>query len=470
MMKAYKLLIAAIILSISSVFGQPNTELPHYSAQQLRNDIDTLVSNIEEIHINPYYKYPKEKFYTDIQKIKESMTQPMTQSEFFCLLAPIISKLEDGHTSLHIPYQNFKDSNPILFPYNLKLSLNKPFITTKKSMQNKLQEGTEILSINGLDSKSIVDKLLVICPGESKKFRLVYAEHFLNFYLQEYLKLKSPYKVIYGSTPSSAKQVTVIEGITLNSLNKVLNNNSTDISDNKPIRYTLKIDKPTNIATINFRSFSDLENFKTFMDSSFKVIHENKIENLIIDITKNGGGNSEIGDEFFQYISPVPFDMYDKVLQKINRFHKAEIETYYDKNKDDTAAFNAFMSIPNGTIKTYSDTTTTALRENPLRFHGKIYLLTSTYTFSSAADFATAFKHYKMGTIVGEETGGWMVCYGDVLSSDLPNSKLNFGCSYKLFYNIGAKDDDFHGVIPDIEVSADKAMEYTIDLITQKNR
>ncbi|HHD92455.1 MAG TPA: peptidase S41, partial [Candidatus Portnoybacteria bacterium] len=57
------------------------------------------------------------------------------------------------------------------------------------------------------------------------------------------------------------------------------------------------------------------------------------------------------------------------------------------------------------------------------RFKGNVYVLTSKETYSSAADFAQAIKAYKLGKIIGEKTGGWIVCYGDIVEDQLPNSK-----------------------------------------------
>jgi len=67
---------------------------------------------------------------------------------------------------------------------------------------------------------------------------------------------------------------------------------------------------------------------------------------------------------------------------------------------------------------------------NPLRFNGSVYLLTSRVTFSSASSFAAAIKDFGIGILVGEETGGIFPHFGDVISFQLPSSKINGGCSY----------------------------------------
>ena len=75
----------------------------------------------------------------------------------------------------------------------------------------------------------------------------------------------------------------------------------------------------------------------------------------------------------------------------------------------------------------------------------------------------------KMGKVVGEETGGWGLCYGDNVYTTLPISNIAINVSCKLFYNIGATNESFHGVIPDYEINPNKAMNYTIEIIKNRN-
>lgn len=62
--------------------------------------------------------------------------------------------------------------------------------------------------------------------------------------------------------------------------------------------------------------------------------------------------------------------------------------------------------------------------DNNNLYNGKIYVLTSNTTMSSANWFAVTFKYNKIGTIVGEPTGNAPNCYGNINNLKLPNSKL----------------------------------------------
>jgi C-terminal processing protease CtpA/Prc len=140
----------------------------------------------------------------------------------------------------------------------------------------------------------------------------------------------------------------------------------------------------------------------------------------------------------------------------------------YFINSNDSDYFGC-DTIPDGFIDNEEeDSSLTQLRSNPIRFNGQIILLTSASTFSSAADFANCFKHYKMGTIIGEETGGWVDCYGDLIPATLPNTKLQMNISDKFFIAVGSDGTGNHGVYPDVEVSSDQALDYAIDMFKKK--
>ena len=449
-----KLLIFALLLTVTSAFGQVSSELPHYTPEQLRNDIDTLVSNIEEIHINPYYKYPKDKFYADIKILKESITQPMSALDFYCFISPVIAKLEDGHTSIQQPIDIIQQSKQSIFPYKVELSEEKPYIIVLrpyKTISSELPRLAEIIDINGIDSKIIIDKFKQMSSGESEKFRLKRFEESFGLLLFEILKTKSPYKVSYITKESKEINSVTIQGLTIDSLiNRMKSENQLIEKD-----YSLKIDKDLNTATIDFKSFNNISKFKEFIDSTFVIIKKENIDNLIIDIRQNGGGNSRIGDEFLRYICNEKFIQFASTKMKYSRLQK----DYYSKNK--------YISLfgKNGVVKEYKESNSLKPIKLKKRFVGKTYLLTSSYTFSSASSFAAAFKNYNIGTIVGEETGGWLISYGDNIYEVLPNTRLSFTVSHKQFYLIGAQEGDYHGVIPDISVPADKAIDYTLEMI-----
>jgi C-terminal processing protease CtpA/Prc len=114
--------------------------------------------------------------------------------------------------------------------------------------------------------------------------------------------------------------------------------------------------------------------------------------------------------------------------------------------------FKGLYSTPDGGTFVYSfPAPTRATEPLPLQFKGPAYLLIGGQTYSSAAMFTQTFKHYKVGTVVGQEGGEPTVFYGDNYVFFLPATQLRVSVSHKRFVLPGGREDG-HGTIPDHEV------------------
>lgn len=193
----------------------------------------------------------------------------------------------------------------------------------------------------------------------------------------------------------------------------------------------------------------------------FAELKAQRIQNLIIDIRNNGGGNSELGDELLQYLVSKPFSQYEKTLVKYSDIRKEYLRK--SSGIDSTELKNYLQQI-SGTVSVINHLKNIIEpKDKNERFTGNVYLLTSGQTFSSAADFANAFKFYKAGKIIGSETGGFIISPGEVVERQLPNSKLFLNVSSTIDFNIGATENDRHGVMPDIQVKPEESLNIALE-------
>ncbi|PID27435.1 MAG: hypothetical protein CR982_05690 [Candidatus Cloacimonadota bacterium] len=410
-------------------------------ADKLKEDVDILFKSIEEIHPNIFANISEEDLKEEILKIKKSISDTTDILDFYLLVNPLVVKLKDGHTSMGVPFghlkkiSNFDKNSILMFPFEIEIkNRDSSIVITKNYTKENIPLNSKIVSINDVESKKIVNKMLLQAQGERTFFKFEVLSYRFTYLLYSLFRDRE-FKIKYIYEDSIYEKT--LKGI---SFKKRFEKTKNLKRVNNKVFYTLEIDTLNSIATIDFRRFNNLNKFKLFLDSTFTEIKKLNIKNLIIDVRNNGGGNSQLGDEFFQYISKVPFRQFSKTIVKV-------------RNK--------------GT-KTYSSKNLIELRENPLRFNGNIYLLQSHYTFSSAAGFTWAFKYFKMGTIIGEETGGLAVCFGDIISEKLPNTDLWYYVSFKKFYQYGTTDEDTHGTIPDYEVPSKKALDFALELIKRR--
>lgn len=444
----------SLILFTATIFGQAK----NLTREQMIQDIDTLFSNIEKVHVDMYEAYPKQRIEKDIETLKEKLKPTGNTLYFYKQVTPLVVNLEDGHTNVAFPFDALENiPNLTLFPFYIKVtSPDKSIFVAENSVQpqNIIPVGAKITSINNRKAKVYVGKMMKYVSAEKDFYKTELLEYFFTPLLYTlYQDSVFDIKYIYNGK----KQAIRVKGISFKEKYEKLFQQSNSEAD---IPYTFTILENANIGIIDFKSFVDVDKFKLFLDSTFQVLQKENIGNLIIDIRDNSGGNSALGDELLQYISPVPFAQFGKTIVKTSDIQKQFFKSRYNKD----------ISKPNGIEVFDENTELTELRDNNFRYKGNVYLLISHKTFSAAASFAWAFKYFKIGSVIGEETGGLAVCFSNNVSQKLPNSGLYFNTSCGKYYLYGATENNKHGTLPDYNVKREKALDFTIELINGRNK
>jgi len=422
------------------------------SPQQIKGDVEFMIHSIEDISVNPYFKISKGKFVKQIKLAEQDiLKKPEVNSiDFYKVFQPVIVKLQDGHTVLNI-YDFLAETDYLIFPFVIDISENSLFIKSikigyKETIHQNLV-GREIKNINGQTSKQILKLFSNYTSGESKRSRIALSKYYFNNYYNLFLTKGKELSISLDNNEEFKIHV-------LKKSERIVKPQNNEIGKN----FSFGINK--NYAVLNFKSFSDLEGFKTFLKNMFSDLKENNIKNLIIDIRDNSGGNSELGDELFKYLLSEPYSQYQKTIVKYRGTHK---QTLKNKTNTEDEAVQTTLQKPSGDIETINKSLSlTNPKEASERFNGNVYLLISGQTFSSASDFANAFKYYKAGSVIGEETGGFVVSPGEIVEIQLPNSKLFFNLSSTKDFGIGTTEKDWHGVIPDFRVLSKDALDFTL--------
>lgn len=463
-----KLICTAFVLIFLPGIIVAQSVLPKFTPLQMREDLDTLIKYLEQTHPNPYYRYPKADFYKAVDSVKHSLAKPLNKVDFYFAAESLLAKLEDGHTDFHI-MNDYKSQDPSVLPYNFKLSTTPPFlICTGIQFDSPAQvpAGTQIISINGIPAEKVLNDVIDLNTGENRPFRAEFGASRLYFYLDAFYKANGKYTLVYkdGSTTKTA----YIKGIRKKELDVLAGKSApgaTTIA--AQTNFSLRILDKDKTAVIDFRSF-DWDGYKPFIDSAFKAMKERGINNLVLNLVGDEGGDSDVGDDLFQYIYGKPFRQYDVSIEKNSRFLKERLKEHRI-NKPLDSADMALLAKPNGQLDTikYPDIIP---GDNPLRFDGMVYLLVNIQTYSSASDFAQCFKYYKRGIIIGEETGGLVKSYGDIVPAKLPNTQLEISISSILYNDIGTGENDWHGVVPDIKCNPEHALDKALELIRKDSK
>ncbi len=426
-----------------------------FTPAQLKADLDFMFQTLEAVHPNLYTYTNDSVIKKERENVERRLNRPMTRIEFYGEIAPLVALLKDGHTSVYSPYEEweqYKKQGGLLFPFALDVQTAYTYIQANYSTDTSITSGTELLAINGKPIKEIAVELTRYISGERQAWKNQLLSNGFRFWLWSIYRWEGPFEVSI-KTSRGLSYIVKVPGITEEDLKIKLN----QTNKQKPVYYAYRYLPEFKTGLIDFRSFSDYNQFKGFLEKTFVQMKADGAENLIIDIRKNGGGNSSLGDLLLTYLTDKPFDqtsqMDVKVSQQIKHYYRQFLPWYirWLPLQWIHPFGRKLWRTPEGSIATWKNEPIRH-KTNKLLFTGKIYALIGSNTFSSASMFAATVKDYQIGTLIGEETGGLPTSYGDIYSFDLPNTRISVGVSHKRFVRPSGQDDG-RGVLPDYEVS-----------------
>jgi hypothetical protein len=423
MKKAIVLMVG--ILLANTVLGQVFDTVSYfkkYTPQQLHQDLDFLLKKFEDIHPDYFSETPKDTVIERYNKLKERITKPMSRIDFMDIFAPVVyGVIKDGHNYVNSSDDDMKlytDRGGKFFPLPIRISRGKLLVN---SINAEIPYDAEIISINGLASKKIVKNILSSYNPEN----IDYEESFLS---GDFNKLywfnyggHELYKITYASITDN--NIKVIK-LTAKSQAEVDRLRSRPLQQKKKYlfknpNYAFYELPEISSGVLDYKACDDLEHFKPFCDSVFTLMRKKKYKNLIIDIRTNEGGTTRLNDILYEYLTDKPIAQYAEIDTKISRDGKNDFIAanrkyagwfkwynylYYPVYIRLNTKRKQLLTAKNGT--TIKQTFMPVMpKDNPLRFKGNIYLLTSRATYSSAAIFVAGFKCYHIGTIIGQETG-----------------------------------------------------------------
>ena len=443
-MKIRVWLVAALLFA-GAARGQ-ETGAKMLTPEQCKSDIAFAFETMEDVHPNLYAWTPKAIITKERTALEKSLTKPLTQKEFWLRFAPVVAKLRDGHTWLPIPvsvWGVYRDSGAALFPLDTRISEGKFLVKTNYGETPESASGAEIRAINGVPAEKLLERLMPYMNEELLPARWNQLANTLRASLYLNFDRAAPFTVEYVPAGGASAKV-VLPGVSW--MTVLAKRGAAQKGATGQAYYRYRRLPEVNIALIEYDQCADLPKFEIFLKETFAQIQKDRPRALIVDVRKNAGGNGGLNEALCEYITDKPYRVFGdgetKVSDRVKKLlgHDLYVERFSER------AWNA----KDGTIlKTAVDLETPA--PNPLRYSGPIYCLIGPGTFSNGMAFASAIKDCKIGTLIGEETGGVGSAYGDFVAFPLPNSGLDLYISAKHIFR-PARIDDGRGILPDYEV------------------
>jgi len=420
--------IIVTLLSLWQVNAQSITK------NQAIEDLKFLRKNI--IEYNPALsKYHPEFEGLSNQVIENTKNETVSILEHFTKISKICALANEGHFNIGHRNDNFykeiSDNTKISLPIQIKIIDSRLYIYGDFSNEQLLNRGDEIIAINGIPSKTILNKLLEVTPSDGNIKTYAFRKIENRFSSIFYYHIQQPdVFTIKTIDKDNKKKSTTLKALTTQ--DKIDNIKKyyppEDIQKNEDESFytlTLKSDH----AYLKFPSFDyrKVNKYKVKSKKLYKRIFEElqneNVKHLIIDLRDNTGGRNEFADDIIPFI--IQDDNNDPFLKK-------------------TISWN-------GKTKTYR-----LPKASKLLFQGSIYVLVNGKTFSAGSTLARYLKEYGNAICIGTETGTRYEGFaaGSSETMILPNSKISIDIPrYHIVFPKSIKQQTANrGLLPDYEI------------------
>lgn len=354
-------------------------------------DISFLEKELPKKHKDLFYKISQDEFNSKINNLKENINT-LNSDDIIIELLNIVALVGDSHTEI----VNYKSNN--ILPFNM-YKFKDGYYLTEIDEKYKDLLGAKVLKINNVNIEDCINKVSKLFPYEN--------ESMINLKAPEYLQDPKIINYISNNKSDITKLVISkdnkdfeISTAPINSTNLKTSKLSDSIvnkplymQDNKNFWYKY-LDKEKvlycqfNVCLINTPNSGDIASIE-------KIIEENNVEKVIIDLRNNVGG-THISDKN-QLVSSIKYN-------------------------------------------------------NKVNVKNKLFVIIGRNTFSSGLLYALDFKEQTNAIIYGEPTSGNPNGFGAINNLILPNSKLKITYSTKQFGNKDSKDTTLK---PDVNIGID---------------
>lgn len=390
-------------------------------------DFDTLCAKLEYVHPDLYLYQSREEYENNKAKIKASLTDTISISDFYLKIAPFMAHIKDGHSMMLPPITNDliahakKDGNTM--PLRIKAT-GDDFIVEYPVVDNSgISKGDTILSINNVRSKDILERMYGLWGSEKDNG---IKEGSVNAYwspLLWYIYKWSESYVFLVKHGDKIKEIR-LKGIPQSVALKVIKGKQSQV---QPESFTCEFSPDDTKAILTIHNVYQETELKEFCDSVFKEINHRKIPEITIDLRDNTGGSSKCVERLISYFPHPDYTLYSRSQIKVSTYSKVYNQDMHPE------IFRQICQLPDGELFEIKGTPVKSNMKEVNLYHGKTTILVNNKTYSGASTLAHTMKNLGIASVVGE-TGCPDVYFGNYLSFSLPNSKIDYYITFAKFY------------------------------------
>lgn len=477
--------INAMIMSLFPLCAQnPAGNSFLYSCQEVENSENYMKGNLYQKDLllfidllkqtHPAFALRSDMQPFDIDSINKVEYQNLSQCNSVSVLQnklqAIASLLNDGHTTV-LPELDKR----MIYPLSLFNEKGKIYI---KGISKTYADciGKEVLLINGGKVEGIINSFRPNVSSDNEEYFRDKINNLMQFYS---IWKNNPYcraDSLLHLTLVDSTTVTLRPGVITKNEIAWLQPRKQPVTARKqmkmPFAYTLFPEKSLCYLQFNLcmdqsslrlqysqngkplddkleQKISQYPRWDNFIEKMFEEIQKQDIRNLVVDVRDNGGGNSRLCDVLLSWLKPLNelksgssfirfSDCWKHQYPVLAERYGQAFEQKGIPMEKDTLYSNSWLSgllssekqqsapsFGNGLFKMNQD--------DKRIFKGKVYFLQNLKTYSSAGLLIVKAKDNNIGVVVGDRSSYRPCSYGDLLSWELPNTKIKGVISHKVF-------------------------------------
>ena len=462
-----------------------------YSKEQIQNDFRFLKEVFEKKHPSLYWYTSKETLNQIYDSLYKSIPDSMTELQFgWKILAPYTNRIRCGHTSFSMSKgwnKYIKKTVIPSFPLHLKVWKDTMVVIGNLNKKDSVfKNGMLITAINGIKNEDIIQEIFSYLPldGYANNVNYIRLSSNFPFYHRNVFGIYNKYKVEYIDSAGNKRMATlpmfVPEKDTAAKKKKAPAISKAQAKKQfREFSRNMVIEDSTSTATITLNTFSKRggTHLRSFFRRSFRTIKKKKIEHLILDLRRNGGGDVSMYVLLTKYLRHTPFKVADTTYAVTKSLHPYA-KHFTDRMVNSLALRFLTKKHKDGNYHFgYWERKEFDPKINN-HFYGKLYVLINGPTFFASTLFCNAIKGQENTLLIGEEAGGGWYGNSGIIIPDLilPNTKLRVRLPFFRIVQYNHIDEKGSGVTPDIFVGPsidaikkeqDSKIEYTKALIQQ---
>lgn len=489
-MRLYLILFLVVLCNMQGS-AQPRLD-SLFNRSDLIADLESLKQALLTSHPSPF-EFCSEKYFNKVYEASTYAIEERTSlSEFSLIVANLLNTLRDSHTA--IDYNQLQELQLAYGGFYLPLGIERVpdgrlRLLVKRDWEQKITAGSELLSVNGVDTEQLFKRALsyACIEGDAEEAQKAVATSILMICAG----LNNPFK--------AENQVRVVDFNSGDTLDVTLKGyirkdfyreRYRREMDEYPYPVVLDIDDEHNLAILKVTTFAPAgaRKYKRRLQECFSQVIEGNYGNLVIDLRNNGGGSSAMVEYLYSFLDTAGYNTPSNVIGRNSSLASSRSRLMYSTlgdiitflfyaRNEDVQSFRHFAELPEGGIDTVYFNQPT--RQVPsLVYGGNCFVLINGLTASAAVDFTNAFKKRKRGVIVGQQclgpvTGTW----GNPAAYTLPKTGLRVSIA-TIRYNY---DDSFNyernAIMPDhwvdcsaehLNTKTDSQIEFVINQLKKK--